>query len=148
MWFWGQLPPASIAKKVGRTRGAVLEKARRMGLKLSGNLVSVSALARRCGCDREALFRILKEARVRVQQGPKGVKARMRYVDELEGVVAYEEWLATESIRGAARRYGTSQHWIARRLRAAGVQVKRGGRGTSTRLRPEVVDEAVRSYAG
>lgn len=144
--LWGEEPLPKIAERLGRTRVTVYWRAQKLGLPLGPpqNQEYLTVAARRTGFRPDQLRRILLYAHVPIERFHSRDPAKrwpMFVVDRFAVDEAIAKWMATETVKSAARRYGTSGHSMLMWLRKAGVKMRKaaamrpGGRGKSRHWR-------------
>jgi hypothetical protein len=152
--LWFEVGVAEIAKRMKRTRAAVVQRAREyLGLPLGAppGLEYVSHAAVRTGFALATLQMILRWAGVKPRPSmsyDRGAKRHFHIVDSVDVDDAIERWLATESLEAAARRIGWSAETLARRLLASGLDVPpRPTRKRHWRIPTVFVDQVVAERA-
>ncbi len=150
-WWWGNLSLQSIAQRLGRSPKGVFQRASKLRLNARRAMGTISEVADAMGVDRDTLRRILKSAAVPTRAAPRdpsykgasrGRGFRQRLVDRDEARLAVEGYLAGETLLAAARRLGTNDNWLKRRLVAAGVHVAVYGH----RYSDETIQAAIAGY--
>ncbi len=152
--LWFEVGVAEIAKRMRRTRAAVVQRAReylRLPLGAPDGFEYISKAAERTGFALATLQMILRWAGVKPRPSmsyDRGAKRHFHIVDPVDVDDAIERWLATESLEAAARRVGWSAETLARRLLASGLDIPaRPARKRQWRIPTETVDHVVADRA-
>jgi len=148
--LWYEVSVGEIARRMKRTRAAVVQRAREylaLPLGAPDGFEYVSNAAVRTGFALATLQYILRWAGVKPRPSmsyDRGAKRHFHIVDPVDVDDAIERWLATESLEAAARRVGWSAETLARRLLASGLDVPpRPKRKRHWRIPTAVIDEVV-----
>lgn len=151
---WGSLSMNELARAFGRPRDGIYVRAQQLGLPLGcpDGYEYLSRAAERCGYDSTQLRRILRWAGVHVRESysrTHGPHRSFHIVDPLDVDDAVAAWHRTETLNGAARRYGCACETIARRLRRMGVDPRKTSRRRNAHHRVEtaLIDRAMAGAA-
>jgi hypothetical protein len=145
--LWGEVSSRTIQRALrAHTWTAIRMKAREIGLpsRPQGH-VALSVLADRCGVDFLTMRRVLEWASVATVQGYPAAgrnafssrAVKWLFVDEHDGLEAFERWLRAERAAEAAARLGQPAIRLWHRARSAGLLTPR----RVARLAPEVWDQ-------
>lgn len=144
---WGEFSARAISRRLRpRTWTAIRKKAYELGLSARPQgMIAISALAQRCGVEYATMLRVIEWAGVKRQASypsprpgahePRAI--HWTWVDELEGVEAFERWLRAERVAEASARLGQPRMRLWYRARAEGLGLDRR---SVLRLDPEVWD--------
>lgn len=122
--LWGVDPIANIAKTLKRTPRAVYQRAvHTLGLEATcpEGWEHVTHAAERTGYSVDSLYRILKEANIKLQRAYSNTRERFWIVEKADVDFAVAARGETESLFGAATRRGMSADKLRARLAAIGI---------------------------
>lgn len=143
---WGS-PIVDLSVELGRTAGAIEERARFLGfagVPKGGELLTHAAA--RCGFSRDQLRSLLKWAAVElhpVTPSGKRKKSRRHWVDKCECDDAVAKWARSETMNAAAKRLGVGWPTVARKIQMSGLKVPPRPMGRKTwRIPSDLIDRA------
>ena len=122
---WGGVSVDALARQLDRTPCAVWRRAYLCGLTRAARSNTLNAFARELGASYNLMLAIVRRAGIKPL--PNSSRTRrprgQRYYDDQQVREAFDRWLSSETIWGAARRLGMHDNSLRRRVKRAGVYV-------------------------
>jgi len=148
---WSETTLVALARKLDRTRAAVYQQARLLGLELGcpNGMEYLWYAANREGYSIAGLRTILDRSGVPIcrsmSRPTRGKKVRPRhYVDPFLVDEAVSAWCAQETLKEAATRRGLCDKVLAKRLSGVADVPKKPARRRHWRIPTEIIDRALR----